>query len=137
MKRCSKCRDGKELSEFSHDKRSKDGFQSWCKKCSKKSVIKWMKDNPERLTEIRTRADRKHKEKYPERRRARQAVADALRAGQLSKPTNCESCFKECNPEGHHKNYEEDKWLDVGWLCTKCHPETHKEKKCQLLNDNT
>jgi hypothetical protein len=33
MKRCTKCNEQKELSEFHKTKRAKDGYRSWCKLC--------------------------------------------------------------------------------------------------------
>lgn len=37
-KTCSKCKETKQLSEFSKNARKPDGFQHWCKKCSKEYV---------------------------------------------------------------------------------------------------
>jgi hypothetical protein len=40
MKKCRKCGDVKELSEFYKDKQSKDGCGSWCKTCSTSEDVK-------------------------------------------------------------------------------------------------
>lgn len=34
-KECSKCHQGKDISEFTRDKNKKDGLQVWCKSCKK------------------------------------------------------------------------------------------------------
>lgn len=46
MKYCLKCDTDKELDCFFKDKKSKDGFQSWCKLCKSKSISKYYEDNP-------------------------------------------------------------------------------------------
>lgn len=60
-------------------------------------------------------------EKYPERRRARTAVGNALRDGRLTRGP-CELAGNgECRGrvEAHHEDYERP--LDVRWLCAKHH----------------
>ena len=62
------------------------------------------------------------RERYPERKHARDAVYRALKTGKIIKPDKCEDCGTETNNlQGHHESYEQDKWLDVKWLCRKCH----------------
>lgn len=61
------------------------------------------------------------RERYPERKHARDAVYRALKAGRLVKPTKCSHCGHTMYLEGHHMSYEKDKWLDVVWLCKPCH----------------
>ena len=53
MKKCSKCKETKQESEFYTDKRSKDGLRSQCKECHKgyeqtraRVVMKRWRDNP-------------------------------------------------------------------------------------------
>jgi len=126
MKICSKCGSEKDRSEFYRDKSHKDGLQSRCKECDKGKVTKWAKANPGKRTEQVAKYDRKYRAKYPDRIRARQAVQDALRTDRLVKePCAC----GETNVQGHHKSYEEDKWLDVDWLCRKHHLDLHQGNK--------
>ena len=60
--------------------------------------------------------------------RAHTAVLQALRHGQLIKPEVCEHCGKRRRViQGHHYlGYEPEHWLDVQWLCTKCHGKAHR-----------
>lgn len=63
--------------------------------------------------------------KYPEKKKATCAVNNAIRDGRLIKPSKCEHCGKEKKVQGHHHSYKEEYWLDVIWLCAKCHAEEH------------
>jgi hypothetical protein len=47
MKLCTSCGETKPLSEFSKDKTRKDGHQSFCKECRKKSSHEWFVKNKE------------------------------------------------------------------------------------------
>lgn len=61
------------------------------------------------------------------KRIAQNAVSNAVRDGRLDKPPICSCCGT--NSEriyGHHWSYEEINWLDVMWLCAKCHGKEHK-----------
>lgn len=46
-KLCSKCGEVKPVSEFYRRSKSKDGFQSWCKKCFKTVNQTWIKEHRE------------------------------------------------------------------------------------------
>ena len=59
----------------------------------------------------------------PEKKRAQNAVHNALRCGKMTRPTKCESCLDECKPHAHHYDYS--KPLDVFWLCASCHKLQH------------
>lgn len=48
-KKCTKCGIVKDLSEYYRDKNAKDGKKSQCKQCQKDAVLKWAKDNPEKV----------------------------------------------------------------------------------------
>jgi hypothetical protein len=60
-----------------------------------------------------------HKQRHPERVRARQATADAIRRGRLVRPSACQRCGKECKPEASHNDY--GRRFEVEWLCKPCH----------------
>ena len=46
MKKCSKCKEEKNLYEFTKNKSQLDGMQKYCKKCKKSSDEKWIMENP-------------------------------------------------------------------------------------------
>lgn len=48
-KRCPKCDDVKDLSEFSKDKSNKDGIRCYCKTCAKTEIDIWRKNNTEKI----------------------------------------------------------------------------------------
>lgn len=50
-KKCSKCGKVKDVGEFYNKKSRKDGKSSHCKCCSSESVMKWRKNNPEKVYE--------------------------------------------------------------------------------------
>lgn len=61
------------------------------------------------------------------KRSAHLAVQSATRTGKIHKPSVCSCCGD--SPEtiyGHHWSYEESNWLDVMWLCSKCHGKEHR-----------
>jgi len=49
------------------------------------------------------------------------AVKKALKEGKLKKPERCENCGEIKKLEAHHWSYLPEYWLDVIWLCVKCH----------------
>ncbi|MEI7776699.1 MAG: hypothetical protein WCK17_18220 [Verrucomicrobiota bacterium] len=71
--------------------------------------------------------------KYPEKQKAGSAVSRAIRSGKLIRPSVCSTCSKACKPEAHHDSYDQDKRLDVRWLCKQCH-EAHHRKYPDSLN---
>jgi ribosomal protein S27AE len=64
------------------------------------------------------------RKRYPEKAKARWAVANALREGRLKREP-CQECG-EIKSEAHHEDYT--KPLEVDWLCKKCHTIRHKKK---------
>jgi hypothetical protein len=63
--------------------------------------------------------------RHPEHKKARQAVYEAIKRGDLLKPTRCEDCGQEKPLQGHHESYEKEHWLEVRWVCRKCHRKIH------------
>jgi len=52
-KKCTKCKETKPKTEFHKQRtKSKDGFKSWCKSCSKVYDSNWFKNNKERKNKI-------------------------------------------------------------------------------------
>lgn len=58
--------------------------------------------------------------------RAHSKMHYALRSGAITRPSNCSSCSKELELEGHLNDY--NKPLEVTWLCKLCHKELHSGK---------
>ena len=67
------------------------------------------------------------RERYPERKHARDAVYRAVKEGRLIKPDRCEDCGATGRIEGHHHSYEPEHWLDVKWVCKRCHNKRDKQ----------
>jgi len=68
----------------------------------------------------REKARRQRRDK-PEYAKAHAAVAAALRQGDLVRGTDCCSCGEIKPTVAHHWSYEEEHWLDVVWICRRCH----------------
>ncbi len=45
MKRCSKCKEWKDESEFNKNRKNKDGLRYWCKKCSREYKRRYYRRN--------------------------------------------------------------------------------------------
>lgn len=137
-KRCSKCKEEKLDSDFYQNRRTKDGFSTYCKACQKQQAQDWQRENREhylKLTRDRTRerrrknpglANREAMERHPKKHRARLTLQKAVATGRLTKPGRCEDC-SELTPKhklhGHHEDHA--KPLEVDWLCHGCHVNRH------------
>lgn len=76
--------------------------------------------------ERRTQTLAETRQKHPGHYAARCAVNNAIRDGLLIKPSTCEHCGGEFVViSGHHWSYEPENWLDVIWLCSRCHGREH------------
>jgi len=102
-----------------------------CKDCAKRDSREWYRETrPSRLAYERERnrseerklkaleTQRRMREKYPEKYRARTAVSNAIRDGKLLREP-CSGCGKTGRIHAHHDDYS--KPLDVVWLCEMCH----------------
>lgn len=58
------------------------------------------------------------------KRKARKAVAYAIKHNQIKKPIKCQDCKKITRLEGHHHDYSQ--LLNVIWICHQCHIKYHK-----------
>jgi hypothetical protein len=138
-KRCTKCNKLKLLSEFYNNKNGR----SWCISCFRKlslenyrkhkeeykiRLFNWRKSNREKFNENQKEYRKNNPEVIkvnPTHRKATSAVQHAVYSGELLKPTKCSNCHKENKIiHGHHwHGYKKEYWLDVQWLCPKCHKE--------------
>lgn len=103
-KLCRKCFKEKDSKEFYIRERNSDGLSSYCRKCSRKIVLDWRKENPNK-------------------RKAHQAVATALKNKLIIKPNCCQKCNRECYVVAHHPDYRSP--LKIEWLCDSCHVKAH------------
>ncbi len=96
-----------------------------CRPCAVLGETKYRATKNGRLK--RQAISRQMQKKYPEKFRARNALARAVRSGKIIKPTECSKCF-ESKPkiEGHHADHS--KPLEVVWLCTSCHADEERIK---------
>lgn len=137
MKKCTKCKQKKALSEF-HKRSDCNDYQSWCKKCTSKQVVKWQRtERGKKLQKISgLKCNKKFKEKhgitrqcyykrndeeYRKKVECRQKTYKYLRSiGVDRKKQKCEKENCDNMAEMHHDDY--DNYKDVRWLCKKHHP---------------
>lgn len=65
----------------------------------------------------------RHKPENQIKNKAHSAVSKALKNGTLPRPNKCSICGRDCKPEAHHEDYS--KFLDVIWVCKRCHENIH------------
>jgi hypothetical protein len=150
MKTCFKCGGVFPPSEFYRHAQMGDGHLNKCKVCTKRDVkarYEVKREDPEWITQERARGrekftrlgyaeryrgrdTRRHleawKARYPEKCKAQQAVANAVRDGRLVRPTQCQECGAGGRIHGHHPDYS--KPLEVMWLCPQCHGLQHRKE---------
>lgn len=146
MKICKVC--GCDLSTENTYKTNK----SHCKECLKARTRQYRMDNTEQVREydrqrykndlsrkeaakqcvVKARSEgkyaeyqRRHRDKHPDRYKARTAVGNAIRDGRLKKGP-CEECGTTEGIEAHHDDYS--KPLDIRWLCASHHGAEHCQK---------
>lgn len=79
--------------------------------------------------EVHLKANKKFRQKNPEKYAAHEAVTIAVASGKLVKPDTCSSCGNFARVQGHHEDYS--KPLDVVWLCSTCHAKRHHAEDMQ------
>lgn len=57
---------------------------------------------------------------------ARRATRRAIRRGELVKPAVCDRCGSKWALQAHHESYEPGRWLEITWLCQRCHAKSHR-----------
>lgn len=149
MKRCSACGTQKPLMLFFRNRSSADGHGWQCKDCHGRGVRssrrkhapkvlaqkrKWNLAHSELVKAKARRYRAKHREEVrayvarvkqerPERYAAKLAVRNAVRRGDLSRPSRCENCGERRRLNAHHPDYS--KPLEVKFLCHRCHGDEH------------
>lgn len=112
----------------------RNGSKDYCNDCKCSQEKLWRDKNPEKLKEIRKRADEKQKSKPDAwiKMAARRMTRTAIRKGVLIKDfcekcSPLEVCYTFDSVQAHHDDYSRP--LEVRWLCTKHHAEHHKNVK--------
>ena len=136
-KKCTKCGQVRPLTRFPLEKRYPGIRRAQCLDCCNAYGRAWRRRNLARARARDRHYWRKFKayyaryEKRPDVRRkraVRQAVFWAVRTGLIEKKNACEKCgasAKVARLHAHHADYTRP--LDVVWLCTLCHGETHQK----------
>lgn len=139
-KHCGQCDTTKPISAFGKDRHKRDGLTSVCKVCAVKSRSASYyrnKDRPDRKLAKRLYSQRPEqraaialvqkrlKEKYPERFKARTALNNAIKRGKM-KRGDCQVCGVP-NAHAHHHDYS--KPFDVEWFCRACHADIHRAER--------
>lgn len=63
----------------------------------------------------------------PYKQKARNELRNAVRRGQLSKPSTCSRCGSGGRISGHHHDYSRP--LEVIWVCRSCHEVLDRERE--------
>jgi hypothetical protein len=80
----------------------------------------WANAHPDLVANYR----KEWQKRNPEKRRAQNAINNALRDGKITKPENCQKCGSDGRIEAHHPDYS--KPLEVAWLCNRDHVAAHR-----------
>jgi len=133
VKICFKCGESKPISDFYKHPAMADGHLGKCKECTKKDVHKTRLDSIDYYRDYDNKRSKlphrkklnksivtNYRAKHPDRYKAHNAVANAVRDGRLIKPDYCSRCGRSDKViHAHHRDYS--KPLDVEWLCVLCH----------------
>jgi hypothetical protein len=132
VKVCIKCGVPKPLAEFYSHPRMADKRFNKCKECAKVDAKqnyadqrpKFHRYEQERNRTASRRAQRRragklHRERNPDKAKARDALKNAVRDGRVVRQP-CVHCGSN-KAQGHHTDYS--KPLEVVWACFKCHRE--------------
>lgn len=134
LKTCFKCQQCKPLSDFYKHSRMADGHLNKCKECAKRDTheSRHFKHRERVLAYDLERAKQPHRKaamaqrlaeyssQFPKRRNAQGKLRRAVLAGKIQ-PLPCFVCGEKA--EAHHPDY--DRPLDVMWLCSSHHKQTH------------
>ncbi len=111
-KQCNKCGEVKTATAFGVNRSASDGRNATCRECRRKA------SGPSLPL-----ARMLHRQRYPDKAKARGAVNDAVRRGKLPKAKSllCSQCGNPALHYHHHNGYDKAHQLDVVPLCLDCH----------------
>ena len=149
-KRCSRCKLNKPKTEFNKRRAATDGLRPECKSCQnaeskkryhekggqKRHSERYAINRSDRLQYCKNyyQAKKPKREYDPAKQPARVAVYRAIKNGKLVRPMECQQCGEKCKPDGHHHNgYDKAHYLDVVWLCRKCHTFTEHPEFLEIM----
>ena len=134
-RKCSRCGEVKDISEFRLDNRKPLGRGYICKPCENEYAAKryYGAKHEQRLViarayRIKHKKEacsnaRRYEKKYPYKVEAKRKVIAAIKSGAI-KRLPCEVCG---NPKSHAHHQDYSKPLEVKWLCSVHHSAVHRK----------
>ena len=125
-KRCAVCKTIRPRVDFHKKSENRDGLDGRCRPCKNAQERVRRERSPE---QFKAKARRRNR-RVPNRQMGRaeclayHAVRNAIKRGDLVRPTSCPDCGTTSSPiYAHHEDY--GKPLDVRWMCARCHKRYH------------
>jgi hypothetical protein len=87
----------------------------------------WYQENGRNRADDYAEAILEWRQEHPDRVKAGVQLREAIKKGEIRKPTECQRCGRIARLVGHHDDYS--KPLDVIWLCYSCHKLEHRLTK--------
>lgn len=97
--------------------------------------FKLPKGSTQEYWDIFEKGEEERRKRQNIKHQAKSAIRKAIKEGKLVRPLYCENCGKEKKLEAHHWSYLPQYWLDIFWLCVKCHRKL--QDHTQNIMDNT
>lgn len=127
MKKCSKCGQEKEYTEFHRDKRYSDGYFSYCKQCANEYSKIWSK-NESRKEYLREYQRKRRKDPEYRKRNNAQILKSKKSDPLYSEKKKAYESARRARINNSINNFTHKEWLDLiekyGEICLSC-----KEKK--------
>jgi hypothetical protein len=133
---CRKCGRDLPLSEYYTHKAMLDGHLNICKDCVKARMINYRKENIDKVRaydmerantqhrkDLRYAITKKRRKEVKGYQKCHNAIAKAIRRGDIKRFPYCQVCGHICRTEAHHNDYRFP--FDVVWLCSSCHSQYH------------
>lgn len=128
-KRCNRCNEVKNISNFVKEKYLLDGYRKQCKNCCKQRFRKAKKkySKSEKGRKAAYKYSRIQVARNYNHVRARQEIYRKIKEGSLISPKKlkCIRCTGEALHYHHYKGYNRSNWFDVVPVCWPCHRIIH------------